>query len=423
MNKIWLVIKREYKTRVLSKGFLISTIAIPALFGGMIVFEAVVAKSGPARTFKIGVVDDTGSVGGTIAGTLNQMKLPGGQPEFDVTEMKSPFSAPGRTLTSLEAQARARGMDGILMIPRGVLSGAQPELVESNAAVLRSTGDISKAVSRAVIATRLETYGVGSGQLDNLLRPVDLRVAELTGKGKAEDRGQIEAVAIVMALVLYGALMMYGITTMRSVLEEKTTRTMEVLISSVRPMQLMAGKILGVAAVGLTQFIIWAVSAAALSAYGLTMSRSLGQGHFSIHIPAILLIAFVVYFVGGYLLYSSMFAAVGAAVSDHNDAHQIQAPIVYLLVASVLLFGLISRDPNSPTALVLTLIPFFSPILMVYRMALQTPPLWQIVLSLFILAVTTAGIIYATARIYRVGVLMYGKRPSLAEVIRWMRYS
>lgn len=423
MNKIWLVIKREYKTRVLSKGFLISTIAIPALFGGMIVFEAVVAKSGPARTFKIGVVDDTGSVGGTIAGTLNQMKLPGGQPEFDVTEMESPFSAPGRTLTSLEAQARARGMDGILMIPRGVLSGAQPELVESNAAVLRSTGDISKAVSRAVIATRLETYGVGSGQLDNLLRPVDLRVAELTGKGKAEDRGQIEAVAIVMALVLYGALMMYGITTMRSVLEEKTTRTMEVLISSVRPMQLMAGKILGVAAVGLTQFIIWAVSAAALSAYGLTMSRSLGQGHFSIHIPAILLIAFVVYFVGGYLLYSSMFAAVGAAVSDHNDAHQIQAPIVYLLVASVLLFGLISRDPNSPTALVLTLIPFFSPILMVYRMALQTPPLWQIVLSLFILAVTTAGIIYATARIYRVGVLMYGKRPSLLEVIRWMRYS
>lgn len=423
MDKIWLVIKREYKTRVLSKGFLISTIAIPALFGGMIVFEALVAKAGPARTFKIAVVDGMGNLGSAVSQALNQMKLSGGQPEFEVTEITNSAGSTASQQADLEALARERGLDGVLSIPPGILSGAKPQLIESNAAVMNSVSDINKALSRTVIAARLQTYGVVSGQLDNLLRPVELHVTVLTRQGKTEDRGRIDAIAIIMALVLYGALMMYGITTMRSVLEEKTTRTMEVLISSVRPVQLMAGKILGVAGVGLTQFILWAVSAAALSAYGLTMSRSLGQSHFSIHIPGILLVSFVVYFVGGYLLYASMFAAVGAAVSDHNDAHQIQAPIVYMLVASILLFGLISRDPNSNTALVLTLIPFFSPILMVYRIALETPPLWQIVLSLFILALTTAGIVYATARIYRVGVLMYGKRPSLVEIVRWMRYS
>lgn len=423
MNKIWLVIKREYKTRVLSKGFLISTIAIPALFGGMIVFEALVAKAGPARTFKIAIEDGTGSLGSAVSQALGEIKLSSGQPEFELTDITNSPGAQSLPQANLEALARERGLDGVLTIPPGTLSGAKPELIESNAAVMNSVSDINKALSHAVIAARLKTYGVRSGQLENLLRPVELHVAVLTRQGKTEDRGRIDAVAIVMALVLYGALMMYGITTMRSVLEEKTTRTMEVLISSVRPVQLMAGKILGVAGVGLTQFILWAASAAVLSAYGLSMAHSLGRSQFSLHIPWILLVSFVVYFVGGYLLYASMFAAVGAAVSDHNDAHQIQAPIVYLLVASILLFGLISRDPNSSTALVLTLIPFFSPVLMVYRIALETPPLWQIVLSLFILGLTTAGIVYATARIYRVGVLMYGKRPSLVEIVRWMRYS
>ncbi|MGH9402506.1 MAG: ABC transporter permease [Terriglobia bacterium] len=423
MHKIWLVIKREYKTRVVSKGFLISTIAIPALFGGMILFEAAIASKHPARTFKIAVADETGSLGSAVSRSLTQVKLPGGLPEFEVTEIIDPSRPGGAPQAKLEDMARSRGLDGILSIPRGILTGEEPELVERNAAILNSVNDINKALSNSVIATRLQTYGVHAGELGTLLQPVKLRVSQLTGQGKTEGRGPIQAIAIIMAFVLYGALMMYGITTMRSVLEEKTTRTMEVLISSVRPVQLMAGKILGVAAVGLTQFIIWAVSAALLTAYGFSMSRSFGQSPPAIHIPVALLIYFVVFFLGGYLLYASMFAAVGAAVSDHNDAHQIQAPVVYLLVASVLLFGLISRDPNSTTAVVLTLIPFFSPVLMVYRIALQTPPLWQILLSLFILALTTAGIVYATARIYRVGVLMYGKRPSLLEIIRWMRYS
>ncbi|MGH9353768.1 MAG: ABC transporter permease [Terriglobia bacterium] len=426
MHKIWLVIKREYKTRVVSKGFLISTIAIPALFGGMILFvEIFLAQGHPAHPFKIAMVDETRTVGQLVSANLSQDKLPGGQPEFEMQPITNLPAAPSQARASLDDWIRNRTLDGYLWIPKDVSGGARPELVVGNEVILDSADTLNHAVSNAVVAMRLKTYGVEPQRVGSLLQPVEVRVTRLTGQGKSEDKGQGYLVAIVMASILYGALLMYGITTMRSVLEEKTTRTMEVLISSVRPVQLMAGKILGVAAVGLTQFLIWAVSAGLIAAYGVTMAHAFSHSKspLGIHISGGLLACFVIFFMGGYFLFASMYAAIGAAVSDQNDAQQIQMPITFLLVASFLLFGIVSRDPNSTTSVILTLIPFFSPILMVFRIALDTPPLWQIALSFGILALTTSAVVYATARIYRVGVLMYGKRPSLLEIIRWMRYS
>lgn len=419
MHKIWLVIKREYKTRVVSKGFLISTIAIPAVFVGMFLFEMVVSKSHPARTYKIAVMDETGKMETLITGALAEDKLSSGRPEFAVIEAGS------RSRADLDAMTRAKSLDGYLLIPRGIAAGAKPDLVEGNSGILTSMGDVSKAVDESVIAMRLKAYGIDARRAGGLLRSIKLRITRLTGHGKTEEKGQVYIVAFIMASLLYGALIMYGITTMRSVLEEKTTRTMEVLISSIRPVQLMAGKILGVAAVGLTQFLIWAVSAAIIAAYSVAVSHAFGQGEslMAIHIPAALLAYFVLYFLGGYLLFASMYAAIGAMVADQNDAQQIQMPISFLLVASFLLFNLVGRDPSSSMSVMLTMVPFFSPILMVFRIAIQPPPFWQILLSLFILLLTTAGVVYASARVYRVGVLMYGKRPSLVEIVRWIRYS
>lgn len=426
MNKIWLVIKREYKTRVVSKGFLISTIAIPAVFGGMIIFEILLAQGHPAHSFKIAMIDETGSIGQLISDNLSQDKLPSGQPEFEMQSISDLPAAPDLARASLDERVRNRSLDGYLWIPKN-MSGdsSRPELVEGNEAMLNSANALNHAVSNAVIAVRLKTFGVRPQRVGSLLQPVEVQVTRLTGQGKSEDKGQGYLVAFVMAAILYGALLMYGITTMRSVLEEKTTRTMEVLISSVRPVQLMAGKILGVAAVGLTQFLIWAVSAGVIAAYGITMAHAFSHGRspVSIHISGGLLVCFVIFFMGGYFLFASMYAAIGAVVSDQNDAQQIQMPVTFLLVASFLLFGVVTRDPNSTTSIILTLIPFFSPILMVFRIALVSPPLWQIVLSIAILVLTTAAVVYASARIYRVGVLMYGKRPSLMEIFRWMRYS
>ncbi|MDE3178215.1 MAG: ABC transporter permease [Acidobacteriota bacterium] len=426
MRKIWLVIKREYKTRVVSKGFVISTIAIPALFGGMILFEILLAGGHPSKPFKIAVLEGAGGVSRQVLKNLSKIRLPGGQPEFDVQTIAGIPSEPVAARARLDELTRSHALDGYLFIPAGVAGGAaEPELVENNEAILQSKDTLSRAVNSAVFASRLKSYGVDPARAGSLLDPVDLRVTRLTQQGKSEDKGQGYIIAIVMATILYGALLMYGITTMRSVLEEKSTRTMEVLISSARPVDLMAGKILGVAAVGLTQFLIWAVSAALIAGYGLAMAHAFGPGKtaLNIHIPASLLAAFVIYFIGGYFLYASMYAVIGAVVSDQNDAHQLQTPVTFTLVASFILFGVVSRDPNSTTAFVLTMIPFFSPILMVFRIALETPPLWQIALSMAILAITILGVVYASARIYRVGVLMYGKRPSLVEIFKWMRYS
>jgi ABC-2 type transport system permease protein len=226
-------------------------------------------------------------------------------------------------------------------------------------------------------------------------------------------------------MFLYLTLAIYGLITMRSVLEEKTSRIVEVLISAVRPFQLLTGKIVGVAGVAFTQYMIWIVSAALLGTYGANAVNTLrpAADFPHIHLSTGLLIYPVIYFVLGYLLYASLYAAVGAACSNEQDAQQLQMLVTLPLIFSFVMYIMVVRDPNSHTVVLLSEIPFFSPILMVLRIALETPPFWQIGLSIVLLALTTAGVAYFSGRIYRVGILMYGKRPSVVELLRWVKYS
>jgi ABC-2 type transport system permease protein len=218
---------------------------------------------------------------------------------------------------------------------------------------------------------------------------------------------------------------MYGIITMRSVLEEKTTRTMEVLISSVQPFQLLAGKILGVAGVAFTQFLIWIVSLGLLLSYGAVMAAMFNPGSSfpAIHVPVSLLIWVGFFFFAGYFLYSAMFAAIGAACSTEQDATQLQWLAMGPLVFTMMIYWTVLSDPSSTASIVLSEIPFFAPVLMPLRISVQTPPIWQAALSVVLLLLTTLGVIYCSAKVYRIGVLMYGKRPTLPELARWLRYS
>lgn len=428
MRKLWLVIKREYKTRVVSKGFIISTIAIPALFAGLMFFTAAVNQRNPGRAYRIAVLDESGSLGPAVAKYLASETRSSGKPEFVIEALPKLPAAPAAARARLNEMTIHGRLDGYVYIPAGASAGGvQPELVESNESLGFSKDAVERAISDAVIAERLKTYGLAPVHVRSLLDPVELKVMHLNKAGGAsEDKGQAFIIAVTMAGILYVALLMYGIITMRSILEEKSTHTMEVLISSARPLELMAGKILGVAAVGLTQFLIWAVSAGLLAAYGLSVAHAYSGGRSvlaGLHIPIGALVCFVLYFAGGYFLFASLYAAIGAAVSDQNDAQQIQMPVTLILVASFVLFGVVANDPYSTESVILTMIPFFSPILMVFRVTVSSPPLWQVALSLVILAATCAGVVYVTARIYRVGVLMYGKRPSIVELFRWIRYS
>jgi len=284
---------------------------------------------------------------------------------------------------------------------------------------------ITRAVHEAVLASRLVARGIRPNEINAVTRSMDVKILKITKYGEAEDSGQTFIIAVSVAMLLYVTLLMYGVITMRSVLEEKTSRIVEVLISAVRPFHLLTGKILGVAGVAFTQYMIWIASAALLGTYGAVAVNGLRPTaefpHF--HLSAGLMVYPAIYFVLGYLLYASLFAAVGAAASNEQDAQQLQWPVMLPLIFSFLMYIMVVRDPNSHTVVLLSEIPFFSPILMVLRITAETPPFWQIGLSIVLLALTTVAVAYFSARIYRVGILMYGKRPSVVELLRWVRYS
>jgi ABC-2 type transport system permease protein len=246
------------------------------------------------------------------------------------------------------------------------------------------------------------------------------------GKETGQSAGQSFALAYFMGIILYMAILIYGINVMSSVLEEKTTKIVEVLVSSLRPFQLLLGKVIGVGAVSIFQFLIWGVSTRLLISQRrhLLGERGLGEASqvFQLpHVTAGTAAVFSAYFLGGFLLYSSMFAAVGAMSSNEQEARQAQQPVTMLLVASFISMFAMLNDPGSALSVTLSLIPFSSPIAMPVRWAAGNLPFHEVALSLGILFLSIIGVTWVAARIYRVGILMTGKRPNLKELVRWVR--
>jgi ABC-2 type transport system permease protein len=233
------------------------------------------------------------------------------------------------------------------------------------------------------------------------------------------------AVAYIVSFLLYMSILLYGVTVLRSVVLEKSSRVMEVVVSCARPWDLMLGKVLGTGMLGLTQLGVWASLAVGLVVFKTPLlARFAGPAAASIALPTIglgQLACVVVFFLGGYFLYSSIFAAVGAANDSERDAQQAQMPIMMVLIVASMCFPIISGAPRDPLAVVLTTIPFFSPVLMPMRVLITPVPAWEIALSLVTLLATIALALWCAARIFRVGILMYGKRSTLRELLRWVR--
>jgi ABC-2 type transport system permease protein len=420
VRKIWLVTKREYITRIKTKGFVFGTIAVPVLSVGLILFSIFLATRLTDRTVRLAIIDNVGGLSNAVASGLN-VRLPNGKPEFEVTKsvVQPPSEEPVRK--ELRAAIRRDLLDAYLVIN----PGGKAEFHTKNPSDYTLVQPITRAVHDAVLASRLGTRGVSVEEIRDVAPNMDVKIVKITKYGEAEEFGQTIITAVSLATLLYTALIMYGVITMRSVLEEKTTRIVEILVSAVRPFQLLTGKILGVAGVAFTQYLIWISSAALLGTYGAVVVNTIRPtADFPhIHLSAGLLIYPALYFVLGYLLYATMFAAVGASVSSEQDAQQLQMIIMLPLIFSFVMFNMVLRDPNARAVVLLSEIPFFSPIMMVLRVAAETPPFWQIILSVFLLVLTTTGVAYLSARIYRVGILMYGKRPSLVELVKWVKYT
>jgi ABC-2 type transport system permease protein len=422
MHKLWLIIKREYITRVKTKGFVIGTLIVPLVGIGFTLFIVYLFGHQSSQAMRISIVDNAGGIAPVVAGDLASRQSQG-KPQFTVEQLIERPTDADAVQKDLRAKINAGNLDGYLVIPADLSQSVK--LHTKNSGNFSLIGPVASAVNEGVVEARLNAHGVHVDNVRDLVKSPDLQVIKVTKEGESVEKGQTIGIAVALVILLYMSLLMYGIITMRSVLEEKTTRTMEVLISAVTPSQLLAGKILGVAGVAVTQFLIWGATIVLLGSYGVAMAAMGGAGSLlsGIHVPASLMICAVIYFFCGYFLYASMFAAVGAACSSEQDAQQLQWIAMAPLVFTMLIYTVVLNDSSSRLSVILSEVPFFGPVLMPLRVSLQTPPLWQIALSIALLLLSIAIVIFGSAKIYRVGILMYGKRPTLPELLRWLRYS
>ena len=417
MHKVWAVIRREFVERVRTKWFWISAILGPVLFAGIIVFQIMQSVGGAVRN--IAVVDSTTAGYGTrVVEGLGASKL------IRATRVAA---GPG-VVDSLTRLVEAKQLNGFLLLSDALTETGKAEYRASNLS-LQTIEELQRALNRLVVKVRLEERGVNPAVVDwaqNLRVTLDQKKIA-RGRTTTESAGESFVVAWVMAILLFMAILLYGVNVMSSVLEEKTTRIVEVLVSSLRPFQLMLGKVAGAGAVSFFQFIIWGVSARLLISLRVPIARALGADTASAqtmvlpHVPFATLAVFMAFFLGGFLLYSAMFAAVGAMSSNEQEARQAQQPVTYLLMISYLSIIGLTNDPSSTFAKTLSLVPFTSPIATPVRWTAGSMGTGELVASLAMLAVAIVGVTWVASRIYRVGILMTGKRPTMKELVRWVR--
>src|SRR5581483_6483512 len=279
---------------------------------------------------------------------------------------------------------------------------------------------LSDTINHIVQQQALSKQGLTPAQTAEVLSPVKVETFRIDHGRQTTSSGSSRFLEIiVMVMLIYVAVLLYGISVMRSVLEEKTSRIMEVLLSSASSTELMTGKIVGVGAVGLTQIVVWTIMGGVVALPSMAAQPSFAD----LQLSPLMMISFILYFLLGYLLYSTMYATIGAITTTEQEGQQLQFLIVMPLVLSVFMLMPVIRTPDSATVVWLSLIPFFAPIVMYARIVIQTPPLWQIGLSLLLMAGTIAAMVVICGRIYRVGVLIYGKRANLPEIMKWLKYA
>ncbi len=296
-----------------------------------------------------------------------------------------------------------------------------------NISNMEFNANMERAVSRAVGNVRLAQSGLDQALVHKLTRGVDIKTFKVSEEGTKEESGLVAfGVSYVMIFILYMALIFYGQFVMRGVYEDKNSRVVEVVLSSVKADQLMAGKIIGIGGAGLTQFLVWALFIILASTYGVALMNIYAPGAGQIPLPSIsfsVYLFFFIFFILGYFIYATLYATLGSMVTDEADAQSLQWPVTMLIVLGFLFMFFILNNPNSTLAVVLSLIPFFTPLLMFLRHSVGAAPLWQVLLSVVLMIVSIYGLIRLTGRIFRVGILMYGKKPTLPEVIKWIKYS
>jgi ABC-2 type transport system permease protein len=433
MRNVWLIAHREYVERVRTRGFLITTIMIPLIMAAFVCGSMFLGANG-ITDIHIAVVSSDTQLALDLQDELlrQQEQREVSQQESNGSQAKP--SAPRKqphilvdaidpvpaTRSELDRSLDSGDIDGYLWITPASAPGGRPTFAftprSSRQASIKNT--LASALDKVLLREQLTHRGIVAADADTMLQPVQIVASH---KLRHEDNGSAEISVSLLFFVMYLVIMLYGMNVARSIIEEKTSRIFEVLLATIRPEAMMAGKILGVGSVGLTQVGIW-LSAGLLLAGASTVLHLGGDSfHFSLTLPQI--IFFFVYFILGYLFYASIAAALGAMTNSEQELQQLNLFLVMPLLFCFGVLGLLLTTPDSTLARVLALIPPFTPLLMYFRVSLGHPAVWEIVLSLVLTSASICGIIWVTSRIYRIGVLMYGKRPSIPEIFRWLKYS
>ena len=438
MSNISIIIQREFNERVRKKSFIITTLLMPLLMVALMAAPALIMQFSRGDEKRIAVIDESGLVAPRLE---SDEEL-----RFEPTD-----------LTTEEARRTLTDRFGVLRIGGDILENpSDVKLYANSSSSLSVENSITDQIERILEAEKLKRYNIDNLQqiLDEMKTTVTLQTFRNDKSQEEETHAQSSTVATVtgyvLGFILYMFLLIYGQMVMQSVIEEKNNRVLEVMVSSVRPFDLMMGKILGIASVAVVQVAIWGVLICGIGAAVMphlmpsdvmASAQAMQQGmpdaaaasgmdpEMLQAVAAITDLGYIVrifvclllFVFGGYLFYSAMFAAVGSAVDNVQDASQLQTPITLPIILALLMMFAVIRDPNSQMAFWFSVIPFTSPIVMIVRIPYDIP-LWEIALSLAVLYASFVGMVWFAAKIYRVGIFMYGKKPTLGELFKWVRY-
>lgn len=441
-KKILIVAKREFLERVRTRTFVIMTLAVPALMSlAMLLPMYIAAKSGPSTAVrKVRILDATGiGLGNRIAQGLRA--------DSTVADsVAGPFVVvvPAGGLAAAEDAAAKEVMKpkgeivGYLVLDDSTVAGKRARYAGRNASTISDMDRLRDVVRQSVMVTRLEREGVDQKMVEELSRNrLQIPAEKLTEKGRGGSGMSGLFAGIIVGVMLLMSIIVNGQMVLRGVLEEKTTRVAEIVISSIKPEALLAGKVIGVGGAGLTQMIAWLFLGGYLQAFfapivlkaaggGAAMAAGSGASAMSTGFAGMglnVLLISVAYFLVGFVFYSTLYAAVGSMVNSEQEAQQAQTPVMLLLMSGWIFVNPVLINPNSTLAVVLSWLPWASPIIMPIRMGLTTVSTASIAGSLAVAVLGSLGAVWLAARIYRVGMLMYGKKPSLAELAKWIRYA
>lgn len=437
MNKVWAVVRREFLERVRTKAFILGTFLFPVFIIGISVLPALLI-TGESGTKSVALVDGaSGGFGAKVEEAMGAARIgegPEAEPRYRVERFQVAGEALEATRDSLISRTalgrEADGYDGVLVVDDPGLASGRLQYFGDDAASPRATGDLQGVIRPVVTRERLEREGVDPTTVMRAIGPVNLVTQKVTdGKLTGQSGEATFLLAYAMGFILYIALLIYGVQTMNSIVEEKSNRIMEILASSLSPFQMLLGKVLGVGAVALVQIGIWAGSAYALTTYrtqvlglfGVEGNAASGLAAAIPSIPGPLLVVFLLFFVLGFLLYSAMYAAVGAMCNTVQETQQAQFPVMFLIILGLMTMFALLNDPNSNMAQTLSYVPFWTPFVIPVRYSMSPVPLPQLAASIAVTVLGMLAITWLAGRIYRIGILSYGKRAGLREMWRWIR--